>query len=179
MTTIPNLLKLLFSSFPPPPTDDADAALASYVLALDGYDLRDIEVAVKRLIRGEVPAHSNKAFAPTSAVLGAAVIEARNKRLESESRGYVRNQLPPPTVERTDESRARVLAQMQQFTATNGEAERIAEDARREGWAKVNARFDADLAAMPVSDRLKRLGYTTGDSDADGDMGSRAATGGR
>jgi hypothetical protein len=55
---------------------------------------------------------------------------------------------------------------------------RVAGEADGRGWRKVNDRFDADLEAVPASTRFGRLGYTSADSDADGDMGSRAATGG-
>jgi hypothetical protein len=177
MQTVSNLMNLLFATFPPPPGADVAAQLEAYSIALEGHDVGDIEAAVRKLIRGEVAGH-NQSFAPSAATLGAVVIERRNHRLDVASRGYIRNQLPAPTIERTDDSRARVAALVKAVTTVDTEAERIAEDARREGWAKVSARFDADLDALPDSERLKRLGYTTGDSDADGDMGSRAATGG-
>lgn len=156
------------------PADRVKAASA-YFEAVLPYQVRDIEAAVTNFLNGSVPG-VNLSFAPPAPAVGAEVRRVMNLRLDRESRGVVRNQLPPPTIERTDESRARVMAQMQAFTATNADGDRIAEQARREGWAKVNARFDADLAAMPDRERLKRLGYTAGDPDADtGDMGQGKA----
>ncbi len=174
MTTIPNLLKLLFSTFPPPPSEDGDAQLAAYALALDGHAEQDIEAAVRKLIRGEVPGH-NQSFAPSAAMLGSVVIERRNHRIDIESRSFVRNQLPAPSIERTDESRARVAAKLQEglvgLATTMLTPDVEAERRRQEHTSKVFARFD------PKSDReaLERLGYSTGNSDVEGDMGGKAA----
>lgn len=175
--TIPDLLKLLFSTFPPASSGDTEAQLAAYAIAIDGHDLRDIEAAVHRFIRGEVAGH-NPSFAPTAASLGAAVIERRNHRLDAESRNYVRNQLPAPTIERTPESRERVAAKLREGIANLANA-MLTEDAevahrRAAHRSKLFARFD------PQSEReaAARLGYSVGESDIDGDMGGRAATGG-
>lgn len=105
--TIPNLLKLLFSTFPPLPSEDGDAQLAAYAVAVNGHDIRDIEQAVHKLIRGEVAGH-NPSFAPSAALLGAVIRERMNWRLDAEKR---RNPvLMKPDIVHTPESRARVKA---------------------------------------------------------------------
>jgi hypothetical protein len=175
MSDVQKQLKLLFSTFPPPPGDNLAAQLEAYAIALDGHDMRDIEAAVTRLIRGEVAGH-NQSFAPSAATLGAAVIERRNHRLDIESRNYVRNQLPAPTVERTPESRARVAAMMQQAVAGLASELRTpdaeAERRKRAFQSRVFDRFDPPQTDEDVR---KRLGFEVADSDIEGDMGGRAA----
>lgn len=172
--TIPDLLKLLFSTFPPASSGEQETQLEAYALALDGHDVRDIEAAVHKLIRGEVAGH-NPSFAPSAAMLGSVVRERMNDRLDSEHRRRP-PALPKPDVVRTPESMARVAAMTKR--AVEGLASAMltvdAADARRRQkfQDRVQARFD------PQSERemAERLGYSLADPrDDEGDMGGRAA----
>lgn len=100
-----SLLKLLFATFPPQ-TGDLVAMMQAYEMSLSGHDKRDVEAAVNRLVRGEVPEH-NPSFAPSASLLGAVVRKCMNDRLDSERRAR-KPALPPPDVVRTPESRERV-----------------------------------------------------------------------
>lgn len=166
----------MFSSFPPPPGDDLPAQLEAYAIALDGRDLRDIEAAVHRLLRGDVPGH-NPSFAPSPALLGSAVRECMNSRLDRDSRNYVRNQLPPPTIERTPESQARVAALMKAAADSLASELRTpdAEEARRKQafQSKVFDRFDPPQSEADMRHRLHLTPYETADDN--GDMGGVAA----
>lgn len=176
MQTVQSLMNLMFSTFPPPPGTDLAAQLEAYSIALDGHDLRDIEAGVKRIIRGEYAGH-NPSFAPSAATLGSVVIGSRNYRLEREARNVVRNQLPAPTIERSDESRARVAALME--TAVSNLASELrtpdAETERRKQafQSRVFDRFDPPQSEAEMRGRL---GFTAGDPDGeDGDMGQGRA----
>lgn len=169
MTTIPQLLKLLFSTLPPV-SGDGDAALSAYAIALDGHDLRDIEEAIHKLIRGEFPGH-NHSFAPSAPVLGAAVIKCRDRRVEHERLVTPPKRLPEPVI--SDEERARVSAGFRALSASMDDLkkpERVAED--REYWKRVNDYFVPDMTPDAMKRRLR---IEVGDSDAEGDMGGVAA----
>lgn len=168
MATIPDLLRVLFSTFPASGGDN-EAQVAAYALALDGHDMRDIETAFRKLIRGEYDWH-NRAFAPSSAILGSAVIQERDARLLSEKRAQLRYPaLPPPDVVKTPEQRARALAMVNQFVAQQSElieGETSEQTKRRqERYARVNARFKPDLSEAAVMERL--LGYSTGSPESE------------
>jgi hypothetical protein len=168
MATIPDLLRLLFASFPAS-GGDSEAQLAAYALALDGHDMRDVETAVRKLVRGEYDWH-NPAFAPSSAVLGSAVIQERDVRLLSERRAKLRQPaLPPPDIEKTPEQRERARQMMQEFVERQAaiEASNQADtyEARRRQFECTNARFKPDLSDHAVMERL--LGYSTGSPESE------------
>jgi len=122
-------LKVLFSTFPPQPGDLA-AQIEAYGIALEGHDPRDIEAAVRRFIRGEVEGH-NQSFPPTAAKLGGVVRKCMADRLDSEQRDRLsRPQLPPPLVEKSAESQARVLQKTQQAIKDLSK-KMLTEDARK------------------------------------------------
>lgn len=165
--TIPNLLKLLFSTFPPPPTDDAEAQLAAYAVALDGHDPRDIEAGIRKLIRGETPSHVNKAFAPTAAIVGETVQACRDARLRHERLITPPKRLPEPEI--SPEERARVAAGFAELRAKMEDTkkpERVEED--KAYWKRVNDYFELDMSPDAVKRRLR---IESADSDAEGDMG--------
>ena len=160
MATIPELLELLFSTLPPPKgTADMTTQIRAYGMALDGHDIRDIEAAVRSLIRGEVDWH-NGAFAPSAPLLGAAVREAMYARLERERREkpYVAPALASPDRdEPTPEEKARVKALLEGFL--KGQNVTPQDDplaTRRQAFAASNARFDQERES---EDLLKRLGF--------------------
>lgn len=168
MATIPDLLRVLFSTFPASGGDN-EAQVAAYALALDGHDMRDIETAFRKLIRGEYDWH-NRAFAPSSAILGSAVIQERDARLVSEKRSQLRQPaLPPPDVAKTPEQRERALRLMNEFIETQAaiEASNAADtyQARRERFQRANARFKPDMSDAAVMERL--LGYSTGSPESE------------
>lgn len=161
------MLRLLFASFPAS-GGDSEGQLAAYAMALDGHDLRDIETAIRKLVRGEYQWH-NQAFAPSSAILGSAVSGERNRRLESERRQNMRESLalPAPTIEHTPEQRERAKAMVEQFVA---DQQRIAgddqtEQKRRDQFAKVNAYFMPEQSERAIAERL--LGYSTGSPESE------------
>lgn len=164
MTTIPQLLKLLFSTFPPPASKDGDAQLAAYAIALDGHDLRDIEAAVHKLIRGEIAGH-NQSFAPTSAVLGAAVIKCRDDRQRHERLVTPPRRLPEPAI--SDEERARVATKFSELLGKMDETkkpERVAED--KAYWKRINDYFAPDMSPDVAKRRLRiESGAPEGDRD--------------
>lgn len=174
MTTIPNLLKLLFSTFPPPLTDDSEAQIGAYAVALDGHDLRDIEAGVRKLIRGEVEVHQNKAFAPTAAILGEAVRQCQIRRLEHERLVTPPKRLPEPVI--SDEERARVKAKFDELREGMDDTrkpERVADD--RAYWQRANDYFAPDTTTPNVMLRRLRIIPSEPAIDEDGDMGGVAA----
>lgn len=162
-----SLLKLLFATFPPQ-TGDLQAMLEAYDLALEGHDERDIETAVRRFIRGEVAGH-NANFAPTAAKLGEAVRAAMNDRLDHEHR-HKPPPLPPPDIEKTPESRARVAAMVNELIERTAAQNRTDDAAKIKAaqWAKTNARFTPDMDPDAMRQRL--MPYASGDEDGDRDV---------
>ena len=102
---------MLFATFPPLAGDDVDAQLEAYALALSSYDMCDVDAAIGNFIAGKAPGH-NPAFAPSAPQIGAECRRLESIRLESEERTkrYTQPQLPPPDVQHTPESRARIKA---------------------------------------------------------------------
>lgn len=167
---IPDLLKLLFSTFPPPPTGTAEAQLAAYALSLEGCDERDIEAAVRNFLAGSAPGH-NPAFVPSAPLLGAEVRRVMNLRLDSEARTRAsRPALPPPDIERSPESRERVRRLMEQTTRRMGEAmqteDAAADKRRKQTYVRVHDYFAPDMTEDAM---LKRLGYEVGDNEGAAD----------
>jgi hypothetical protein len=166
MTTIPDLLKLLFSTFPPLPSDDTDAQLAAYSIAINGHDMRDIEGAVRNFLAGAAPGH-NPAFLPSAPLLGSEVRRVMNLRLDSEARDRARRPaLPPPLIEHTPESQARVKAKAAELIASLASLSRTDDAAKikADRWAKTNDRFHPDMDQEAMR---QRLGFTVGDQDED------------
>jgi len=160
-----SLLKILFATFPPQ-TGDLQSMLEAYEMALDGHDEADVETAVRRFIRGEVEDH-NANFAPTAAKLGEAVRAAMNARLDHEHR-HRKPVLPPPDVEKSPESRARVAAMVAGVVERTAEQLRTDDAAKAKSaqWAKTNARFMPDQGEDAMHERL---GYSVGDPEDDRD----------
>lgn len=59
-------LRALFESFPTAERGDAMAALGTYLIAIDGYSLKAIQSAVRKIVRGEVD-DIDRRFLPTPA----------------------------------------------------------------------------------------------------------------
>lgn len=166
--TIPSLLELLFSTFPSGQGVDRAAQMQAYVVALDGHDMRDIETAIWRLIRGEIDWH-NGAFAPSAPLLGNVVAKMRDERYRRAKfdRTYATPvALPSPDVERTPESQARVKAMVEGFVKSVAEA-LSTEDAKRAAGhndlvKRTHRRFDPDQDGPSLNSRLMGVEFTVG-----------------
>jgi hypothetical protein len=135
----------LLSGYPPGNWTDPEQALRSYLLAVDDYPAQDVEAAVVALIKGVAPG-VNPGFLPPPAVVGAECKRQNNLRCEREARDKrLHPALPPPDVERTPESRARVKAMIDQ-TVANLAAKSLDDpvERHRRRIAKTNERFDAN-----------------------------------
>lgn len=125
---------------------DGDEQLRSYLLAVEDYPAQDVEAAVVALIKGVAPG-VNPGFLPPPAVVGAECKRQNNLRCEREARDRrLHPALPPPDVERTPESQARVKALIDGAVA-NLASKSLDEDPierHRRRIAKTNERFDRD-----------------------------------
>jgi hypothetical protein len=112
--TLPAKFQTLFATYPTN-GNDLKAQIEAYSEAIKGHDIRDIEKAISRFLRGEVDGH-NPAFAPTAPQVGAAVRKAMHDRLDLER--AQKPYLPPPTLPPPDpESVARVQAMLSKAVA--------------------------------------------------------------
>lgn len=130
-----------------------------YFEAVAVYDEQDVEAAVEAFLTGSAPGISNPSFAPPAPVVGSEVRRQMNLRVEHERR-IAKPALPPPDIERTPESQARVRDLVARTAAglsalSAGERDQSAEH-RRQMFAETNARNDAAR-------------YTAGDPDAEAD----------
>jgi hypothetical protein len=168
--TITSLLSLLFSTFPPQ-QGDVKAQMAAIAIAVDGYDVRDIEAAVRAIVRGETDWH-NKTWAPSAALLSTEIRKRMDRRLRLEQ--YDRPRLPPPDVPKSAASRDRVLARMAE-TVGHLDAVMSADDVEQLAASvarakRVAARFapDQDPDAMAKRLNLRTEHYwTAGDKDSE------------
>ena len=138
------------------------------MLAVDDYQPGDVEAAVTALIKGNVPG-VNPSFLPPPATVGAECRRQLNLRLDSEHRAKLaRPALPPPMVEHSPESRAKVAALVEQAVARSAEAMRTEESTkdRTKILRETNARFMPDMDDLSV---WRRLGYRVGDKAAEDD----------
>lgn len=107
-------LNKLFSTYPQ--SQASDEAMQAYFDAIEPYDIRDIEAAVKALLTGSI-LDLNAAFAPSAPLLGAVVRQQMNERLEREQRDRNRRpQLPPPDIVKSPESKARIQSILDKIT---------------------------------------------------------------
>lgn len=107
-------LNKLFSTYPQ--SQASDEAMQAYFDAIEPYDIRDIEAAVKALLTGSI-LDLNPAFAPSAPLVGSVVRQKMNERLEREQRDRnLRPKLPPPEIEKSPESKARVQAILAKVT---------------------------------------------------------------
>lgn len=146
--------------------------MRGYLLAVDDYQAGDVTVAVDALIKGDAPG-VNPNFLPPAAVVGGECRRQMNLRLRREElaqrpRLSLPKPLTPPDAPPTPESEARVREMMAEAVAN---LQRVAEEVngdqakrKADGWARTNARFMPD---MDDAEMERRLGFTTGDRDAD------------
>jgi hypothetical protein len=115
------------------------------------YDERDVEAAVDAFLSGTAPG-VNPSFAPPAPAVGAECRRQLNLRLDRERDR--RPKLPPPDIERTPESQARVKELMERTVhglRTPDSDDPAARHKRR--MEKTNAYFDQER------------GYSVGDRD--------------
>lgn len=87
--------------------------MRAYLLAVEDYPADDVEAAVAMLIKGTAPG-INPSFRPKPSEVGAECRRQMNLRLDHEARERAyRPKLPPPDIERTPESQARVRELME------------------------------------------------------------------
>ena len=162
-------MQMLFATFPPQ-AGEIDAQMAAYAMAVDGYDIRDIDAAVRAIVRGETDWH-NKTWAPSAALLSTEIRKRMDRRLRLEQ--YDRPRLPPPDVPKSAASRGRVLARMAETVGhldavmSADEVEQLAASVARA--KRVAARFtpDQDPEAMAKRLHLRTEHYwSAGDEDA-------------
>lgn len=154
---------------------DTEAAMRVYFEAVSIYETRDIEAAVQNFLSGSAPGH-NPAFAPAAPVVGAECRRVMNLRLDAEAIDRrMRPRLAPPDVEKTDESRKRVLARTAELVEALA-AQKRTEDAqveleRKARQARVNDRFAPDMSREAVSRRLyPRDPWDVGDPEGDAEV---------
>jgi hypothetical protein len=148
--------------------DEADEMLAEYFDALTDYQTCDIEAGIRNMRTGSVDGF-NPSFLPPAPLVAKAVRAAMHKRLDSEHRDRLsRPALPPPDIEKSPESRARVkdmISGLLKNLAMVEEAETTDSAMLRRAAERHDSYFTPTLQ------------YTTGDPDAEhGDMGQREAS---
>lgn len=92
-----SVLRALFEAFPTERGGNGSAA--TYLMAVEGYSLRAIQAAVKRLIRGEAAGHDGR-FLPTPAQVSTAVRYCENLYAPPTPR----QALPAPAAEELSEA---------------------------------------------------------------------------
>lgn len=171
----------LFRTYPRHEAGKSEAAVAQELLAraevyfeaVEPYHALDVEVAVRNFLNGSAPGH-NPAFAPSAPMVGAECRRVMNLRLDAEAIDRrMRPRLAPPDVEKTDESRKRVLARTAELVEALA-AQKRTEDAqveleRKARQARVNVRFAPDMSREAVAQRLYpgSSQWEVGDPDGD------------
>lgn len=145
-------------------------------MSISPFEAQDVEAGVTALLTGSFPGF-NAAFRPPAPQVGAACRFAMDARLDSEHRERARQpQLLPPDVVKDEDSRARVAAMVDGFVnkaaASMRTDEAAAHKRRLDHAARVNDKFDPDADADAMR---RRLGFSVGNSDIDGDWGGEAA----
>lgn len=176
------IINRLLASFPGGGRGEADDVIDGYLIGLGLLPVQFVAQAAQEYLSGAVPDH-NMAFAPSPAQLGSRARKHWHAFLDAEKRhkeAVLQIEARDHSVDKTDESRARVKAKMEQ--AINGlaqsmrtdDARTVADEKRKADFAKrVDERFrpDDDRSAT-----LERLGFEVGDADAEeGDWGQRGA----
>lgn len=160
----------LFQTYPSFQAGAADETLRVYFEAVGPYATCDILEAVTAFLNGSVPG-TNANFAPPAPVFAGECRRQMNIRLRRDEldRAY-RPKLPPPDVERTPESQARVRTMMAEALhglAGNDDDDAVKAAESKAQWARVNQHFAPDQDERSVAERL---GYSVGDADGERDV---------
>lgn len=144
--------------------DEADEMLRVYFEAVTDYETQDIEAGVADMLAGRVDGF-NPSFLPPAPLVGKAVRDAMNRRLDSEARRRASQpKLPPPDVEKSPESQARVLAIVADIAAKWS----VSEELRSDSAMLKRAAERHDEYFQPT------LNYRTGDPEGNIDAGEAA-----
>jgi hypothetical protein len=130
--------------WPSQATDDGDELLRAYLFVADDYPADDVEAAVDLMVKGIAPG-INPGFRPKPSEFGAECRRQMNLRLDREARERAfRPKLPPPDVERTPESQARVRAMVEAVVGKlASDPDDNPQERHRRRIAKANAYWDA------------------------------------
>lgn len=147
-------IRRILALWPSQAGDDGEDLLRGYLLAIEDYPADDVERGVDQLVKGTAPG-INPSFRPKPSEVGAECRRQMNLRLDSEAREAARRpKLPPPDVERTPESQARVKELVERTVRglrTPDSDDPVARHRRQ--LAKANACFDQER------------GYSVGDPE--------------
>ena len=135
-----------------------------YFDAVAPYEIVDIEQAVANFLSGSAPG-INPSFQPPAPAVGAECRRCMNLRLDSEHR-MRQPALPPPDLEKSPESRARVKAKVAELISRLADDQRTEDAAAAKRRADMQKRVDERFAPDPSPGAtLQRLGFEVGDRD--------------
>ena len=144
---------------------EADEMLREYFECLADYETQDIVTGIGNMRSGRAEGF-NPSFLPPAPLVAKIVREAMYKRLDSEARTKrATPALPPPDIEKTPESIAKVKAMVEGLIANLAPGENF----NPKGKTMQDRLAEHDAYFQPT------LNYRTGDPDAEGDMGGSAA----
>ena len=138
-------IRRILTLWPSQAADEGDDLVRAYLLAVEDYAADDVTRAVDTMVKGTAPG-LNPGFRPKPSEVGAECRRQLNLRLDGERRERMfRPALPPPDVERSPESQARVKALIDGAVA-NLAAKSLDDpvERHRKRIAKTNERFDRD-----------------------------------
>jgi len=135
-----------------------------YFDAVAPYEIVDIEQAVANFLSGSAPG-VNPSFQPPAPAVGSECRRCMNLRLDSEHR-MKPPALPPPDIEKSPESRARVKAKVAELIGKFSEQHRTEDAATAKRAADLQKRVDERFSPDPSpAATLQRLGFEAGDRD--------------
>lgn len=159
-------IRRILALWPSQAADDGDELVRGYLLATEDYPACDVEAAVDMLVKGIAPG-VNPSFRPKPSELGSESHRQNHVRCDREARDKrLRPALPPPDIEHTPESRARMKAILEAGLAKLHEAtapeDKAAAERSKAQLDKVNAMFQPDMSEAAMR---KRLGFSVGDPE--------------
>ena len=159
-------VRRILALWPSQVADEGEELLRAYLLAVEDYPVEDVERGVDQLVKGTAPGVS-PSFRPKPPETGAECRRQMNLRLDRENREKkLRPALPPPSVKRTPEDRAKVKAMVDDLVQrTTAQIE--AQNPKRPGIIqRANAAFMPDLSDEATLRRLNLTPYySSGDPE--------------
>ena len=147
-------LRALFTAFPID-RGESQGIAATYLIAIEGYSLRAIETAVKRIIRGEI-SDIDKRFLPTPAQFGNVVAYCEKLYAPVEKR----LELPAPGSETlTEDDWARRAQQAQAARERFGIKTHVGESTTDREAVPEAKLAELDRAVTKVVERIKAEGW--------------------
>lgn len=141
-------------------------------MAVEDWAADFVEDGVTLILKGKLPGHDGR-FVPTAPMFATA---CRLAAEQSARTNYLRRistpALPSPSIEHTDEERARAKAKVAEFVASvSGDPQNEEIIAIRNArWAKVNARFDPPQDEASLTERLhlrRGASYSVGSPESE------------